>query len=261
MDKNIVLSFAIIVVLIAAAYMFMITEKGTETYIVDNLRDSTNQSKVCMLSDLSFGKSSIKVPAIDEDGNGIVTVINVDSIEGSGRALVDINQLLFWTDTQYSIQASRLAAEQYTGYDLSNVDIIYSIDIKASLIEGPSAGAAMTIATIASLYNETINQSVMITGTIEENGTIGRVGGISEKATAARDVGAMLFLVPHGQSEQTYSDRDQECKKVGPFNYCTTEYEEVISNVGEKVGIEVKEVSNIEEALPYFIDTKNSDKF
>ena len=64
---------------------------------------------------------------------------------------------------------------------------------------GPSAGAALTIATIAALKHDSIRSDVVITGTINADGTIGQIGGVLEKAQAAKDIGAKLFLVPVGQ--------------------------------------------------------------
>ncbi len=41
-----------------------------------------------------------------------------------------------------------------------------------------------------------VNPKVMMTGMINPDGTIGPVGGILEKASAAASVGAKLFLIP-----------------------------------------------------------------
>src|SRR3972149_7032809 len=140
---------------------------------------------------ISSSEVSLNVPAVDNDGKGVVTTLKVDAKPGNGKVLVDVNQLLFWTDTQYSIQTAKNVAHQITGVDLSKVDLTYSIETTAPVIEGPSAGAALTIATIAALENKPLNKSVMITGTINADGTIGDVGAVSAKANAAKDAGAM----------------------------------------------------------------------
>jgi PDZ domain-containing protein len=41
---------------------------------------------------------------------------------------------------------------------------------------------------------------VVATGTINEDGSVGAIGALEQKAIAARDAGATLFLVPAGQS-------------------------------------------------------------
>jgi len=212
-----------------------------------------SQIKLVKLENITSSGVSLKIPAVDNQGNGVVTTLKVETKPGEGRVLVNINQLLFWIDTQDSIRTAKEVAENVTGIDTSNVDIIYEIETNASIIEGPSAGAAMTIATIAALENKTINQSVMMTGTINHDGTIGPVGGIVAKAKASKDVGATLFLVPLGQAVQTYYKPEEYCKKFGPITYCTTEYKPERIDVAKEVGIQVKEVANIQEALKYFL--------
>ena len=200
-----------------------------------------------------WGKSSIKVPAVDENGNGVVTWLKVEVMPGEGRTLTDINQLLFWVDTQYSIQVAKAVAANYTKLNISGVDIIYAIDTEAGLVEGPSAGAALTVATVAALYNDTLNPNVMITGTINADGRVGPVGGILEKASAAKDVGAQTFLVPPGQSVQVTYNQVRECERIGPLIYCTTDYVPESVDIEEEAGIDIVEVSNIGEALKYFL--------
>lgn len=194
----------------------------------------------------------LKIPAVDSQGRGVTTVLFVEARAGSGKLLVDVNQLLFWIDTQYSMQIAKKVAEQYTKVDLSKIDLAYRIETNASIIEGPSAGAAISIATIAIVLNKQLNNSVMITGTINPDGSIGPVGGIVEKAKAAKEEGAVLFLVPEGQSIQTTYKPEQKCQRVGGWTVCTTEYKRETIKVSD-VGIEVKEVSNVEEALKYFL--------
>jgi uncharacterized protein len=196
----------------------------------------------------------LPVPAIDEEGNGVLTTLVVEAVPGEGRVLTDINHLLFFIDTQNSIQIAKAVAQNVTGIDTSKIDLIYQIETNASAIGGPSAGAALTIATIAALENKTLNQKVGITGTINPDGSIGPVGGIEEKAKASKAAGIEIFLVPEGQGTQVSYTPKRECKKVGPILYCTTEYIINKVDVSKSVGIQVKEVSNIQEALKYFFE-------
>lgn len=204
------------------------------------------------MKNISIYSLSMNIPAVDNEGNGVITKLFVEAKHGKGRALVDINQLLFWVDTQQSIRIAKFVAQNVTGVDISNVDLIYSIETNASIIGGPSAGAALTIATIAVLENKTINPKVMITGTIDYDGSIGQVGEILAKARASRNAGAEIFLVPLGQAVQNYYKPIRSCEKFGPVTYCTTEYKVEKIDISKEVGIEVKEVSRINEALKYF---------
>ena len=194
----------------------------------------------------------IYVPAVDSEGKGVATVLKVGIKPGSGKVLVDINNILFWLDTQQSIQTAKRVAQEITKADLSKFDLIYSLDINASVVEGPSAGAAITIATIAAIEGKYLNNNVMITGRINPDGSIGAVGGIIPKAQAAKEVGANIFLVPFGQGTQVTYIPEERCEKIGYFTFCTTTYKKKVENVGKSVGIEVVEVSNIKEAMKYF---------
>lgn len=196
--------------------------------------------------------AEINLVAVDQDGNGVTTPLTVDVIPGSGKVLTDIEKLLFWVDTQYSIQTARNVAVNITQTNMDNYDLIYSIKSDAAVVGGPSAGAALTIATIAALENKTLDSDIIITGTIEPDGSIGQVGGVLEKAQAASDVGVSVFLVPAGQGEQTYLKPNETCTRRGGFLFCETVYEQVTINIGEDAGISVIEVENIEDALQYF---------
>lgn len=200
--------------------------------------------------------TEIKIPAVGKIGGketGVIANLEVQVIPGDGKTLTNIENLLFWIDTQYSIRVAKHVAQRITGIDISNLDLIYTIETNASIIEGQSAGAALTIATIAALENKTLNESVIITGTIEEDGSIGRVGGIIYKAEAAKENNAKLFLVPEGQGFVTEYKPKRICEKIGFITFCRMEYEVEKVNVKEIVGIEVKEVKDIQEALKYFL--------
>jgi len=197
---------------------------------------------------------SMKVPAIDAQGKGVSTLLVVEAMPGTGRTLVDIDNLLFWADTQHSMRIARLVAANITGINVNNFDLIYSIYANASTIGGESAGAALTIATIAALQNKSINSSVMITGTINHDGSIGPVSHILEKAKASKDANATLFLVPLLQSRDVIYKTTEHCEKFGWTEVCTTETLPQKVNVKEKAGIETREVATIQEALSYFYE-------
>jgi len=201
----------------------------------------------------TFYQAKVNLVAVDQDGNGVITPLIVEVKPGNGKALTNIDKLLFWVDTQQSIQIAKAVAENVTGINATGYDLTYSIESNASLIGGPSAGAALTIATVAALERKTLKDDVMITGTINPDGTVGAVGGILEKAKAAKEEGAKLFLVPLGQGEQTYLQPIENCVKKLGFIFCETTYKQITVNIGKDAGISVIEVENIEDALKYFM--------
>ena len=69
-----------------------------------------------------------------------------------------------------------------TGATLQGREVTF--DVKGR-IDGPSAGAAMTVGTLAAFRGDDLNPDVVMTGTINPDGTIGPVGGIPQKVQGA----------------------------------------------------------------------------
>jgi predicted S18 family serine protease len=207
--------------------------------------------QIVYINDTSI--TTIRVPAVDKNGNGVMATLSVDAKPGMGRTLVDINQILFWVDTQDSIRTAKIVAQNVTGIDLSNYDIIYSIQANASAIEGPSAGAGMAIATILELENRTIDEDVTITGTLNENGDIGKVSGVVAKAEATEAAGMNLLVVPTGQKTYTVYTEEKNCEDYLITKICRSVTKPEDVDVEEKVDIRVEEAGNIQEALKYFL--------
>lgn len=196
----------------------------------------------------------MKVPAVDNEGNGVVTFLAVEAEEGSGKTLVDIDSLLFFTDTQESILIAKKVSSDITELNLENYDLTYTIYAEANSIGGPSAGAALTIATIAALEKLQIREHVIITGRVFLDGSMGRVSSVMAKAAAAKAAGASLFLVPPEQGNEISFESKKICQIKGVVEICSTEQIPIRIDIGEQVGIEIMEVSTIEEALDYFIE-------
>jgi uncharacterized protein len=197
--------------------------------------------------------ASVIVPAVDQDGKGVATILDVQAMKGYGRTLTNIDKLLFWTDTQNSIRTARSVAEEITGVDLSEYDLVYTIKANATVIEGASAGAALAVATVAALTGEELNSSVMMTGTINHDGTIGPVGEIFAKAKAAKEVGADLFIVPLTQSTEITYNSEKYCEQIGWSQICTIEQIPDKIDVSEQAEIMIMEARTVEEALEYFL--------
>jgi PDZ domain-containing protein len=74
----------------------------------------------------------------------------------------------------------------------------FSIDINLGDVGGPSAGLMFSLGIIDKLQpvNLTDGRFVAGTGTIDDNGNVGPIGGISMKIIAARAAGAQYFFTP-----------------------------------------------------------------
>ena len=91
-----------------------------------------------------------------------------------------------------------------------DAELPFDIQIDSGSIGGPSAGLAFTL-TLIDLLTEgelTGGNRVAVTGTITGGGTVGNVGGVAQKAAAAEDQGAVMFIVPVESVEDAESTTD-----------------------------------------------------
>ena len=90
-----------------------------------------------------------------------------------------------------------LAVELNINHEIfENTDIHIHIPEGAVPKDGPSAGAAMATALISAFTKRPIRRDVGLTGEITLRGRILAVGGVREKALAARRVGITNFVLP-----------------------------------------------------------------
>ncbi len=83
-----------------------------------------------------------------------------------------------------------------TGKNMSDYDVHVNV-IGGAKIDGPSAGAAITVCIISALLNRPIRQDTAVTGEISIRGKVKPVGGIFEKVYGARRKGIKHVVVPH----------------------------------------------------------------
>ena len=90
---------------------------------------------------------------------------------------------------------------------LTNFEIVsdteVEIETKASEA-GPSGGLMLTLAIYDAINEEDLakGRTVMGTGTISEDGTVGEIGGVKYKMLGAEKDGADIFFVPEGNYEE-----------------------------------------------------------
>jgi len=102
------------------------------------------------------------------------------------------------------------------------------------------------------LENKSLRKDVVITGTINHDGSIGPVKGILAKAKASKEIGAKIFLVPLTQGLDVIYETKKHCEKFGPTEFCTTEQIPKRVDISKEANITIKEVATIKEALGYF---------
>ena len=75
---------------------------------------------------------------------------------------------------------------------------VSDINFVMKSVGGPSAGLAFSLALISKLSNPELisGRNIAVTGTINESGRVGSVGGIDQKLIAARNAGATIVVIP-----------------------------------------------------------------
>ena len=137
---------------------------------------------------------------------------------------------------EYERYANKVSID---GIDLVGVmvcetkEVVPSKDVKINFKKsesGPSGGFMMSLSIYDSLIEEDLTKGLKIvgTGTIDENGNVGVIGGISHKIKAAVKENADIFFVP--------SENYEEAKETV---------------VEDNLDIELVEVKHIDDAINY----------
>lgn len=101
-----------------------------------------------------------------------------------------------------------------TNKDIKDYDIHVNI-VGGGKIDGPSAGAAITVCIISSLLDKPLRQDIAVTGEISLRGIIKPVGGIFEKIYGARRKGIKMVIVPSDNEKEVPIDLvDIETKAI-----------------------------------------------
>lgn len=197
----------------------------------------------------SAGSAKITLVAVSGDGEGILSNLEVEVVPGRGRILLTAEPLT-GVNTQNSERIAAEIASKITKTSLEDKDVIFTIHSGANIVDGPSAGAAMTVATISAITGNAFRNDTMLTGTIEEDGTIGQVGGILKKAKAVTDSGAKQFLMPEGQRVQTEYVKKTESPAPGIYIDTLQPVSiDVVDYAKSKWDMDVREVGSINDVV------------
>jgi Lon-like protease len=87
---------------------------------------------------------------------------------------------------------------------LFDVRMPFPVEIQSDNVGGPSAGFMFALAILDGVTDGDLTRGYYVagTGTIAQDGTVGAVGGAAEKALAAEQDGAQVFLVPRDDAAE-----------------------------------------------------------
>ncbi|NQE54561.1 Archaeal Lon protease [ANME-1 cluster archaeon GoMg3.2] len=260
--KNAIITVLFILLVLSVSTSFHIYQQqqriiDVQEDIIEKLIGASDTAKVGKQTffDASDDTTCANIVAVRSDNyQGVIGKVYVEIKEGAGGVLVNTNPFVEPT-TQYSIREAVKVAKDFTDMNISNKNILISFDINGTLMGGPSAGAAIAAATIAALEGKKVRQDVAISGTIEEDGYIGLVDAVFEKAVVAEKKGMRLFLVPNGQIEVIHYERKVGKRKIFGFPIEWVYYMPEEIDLAEYMAgnMDVEEVSTIDDVVAYMI--------
>ncbi len=183
---------------------------------------------------------------------GSMINISTEIRPGKGRVLVQTKPLM-GTVFQDAANTAVYVAQNKTGMDLSGSDVIFSIEGSKEIpsVDGPSAGALMTLLVISALEKKELKSDVTLTGTIDQDGHVGAIGGVIEKATAANESGKTLILLPTENSQIVqYVETTRQVFGITIIEQ-TPQTIDAKETIESTIGIKVQYVDNIDDVLKY----------
>lgn len=152
------------------------------------------------ISSVCSGFASSAVPAVvtdDAGESGYLIPVSLTLIAGHGKIYIPTKPVI-GLSTQSSVETAVKYAFLESNRSLNECDVLVKIEGKGITghVEGPSAGAAFSLLTYAALNNLTFPADVTMTGAVDEDGRVLRVGGLYEKLKMAANNGIKYFLSP-----------------------------------------------------------------
>lgn len=189
--------------LIYAPLLVYVSTDNNLTGLVGSFRNSPDE-----LTGKETIERTIPIVAVrSRTQEGVIGNLTIELIPGDATIFIQTNPFV-GTSLQYSANTAVSIAQTIVNSSLEqNRDYILDYYVPGNVIGGGSAGAATTIAVLSALTGRQINDSIVVTGTILENGRIGPVGDIFAKAEAAAREGYETFVVPKDQTTLYYYQR------------------------------------------------------
>jgi Lon-like protease len=125
----------------------------------------------------------------------IVPVKEHTAAEKQHKTATKTQDITITTATSHDDQPKRAIVGISAGTDHT---FPFSIDIKLADVGGPSAGLMFSLGIYDKLTPGSLTGGTFVagTGTIDDDGKVGPIGGIEMKTVGARDKGAQYFLTP-----------------------------------------------------------------
>ncbi|MFF3844769.1 PDZ domain-containing protein [Streptomyces sp. NPDC002328] len=175
------------------------TDKGTPVITISGAptRKTTGQLRMTTIEATSPDTDVSLGDVIDGWFRTDQAIMPRDAVYPSGESSKEIEQ-----HNTEQMKASQDAATQAALKYLGRADDDLNVTLELADVGGPSAGLLFSLGIVDKLDGDgsggdlTGGRNIAGTGTIDAEGRVGAVGGVSLKTQAARRDGATVFLVP-----------------------------------------------------------------
>ncbi|MBV9545601.1 MAG: PDZ domain-containing protein [Chloroflexi bacterium] len=208
---------AAVVALRAAGYDVEITGQGAQ---VDSIIDGTPAQGVLQAGDVIVavdGQPVDTTNALIEDvrRHAVGDMVRL-TVQRSGQQLdVQVGTRASPTEPGRPILGVTVSTYAY------DVRLPFPVDVQSDNVGGPSAGLMFALGILDAVTDGDLTRGYFVagTGTLAADGTVGPIGGAAEKALAAEQEGAQVFIVPKDNSEEAHRwVRSLEIVPVGTFD-------------------------------------------
>lgn len=133
------------------------------------------------------------IPALIERRSGEVVALEV----ARGDETLEVEITL-------GVRALERAGVLSADTQFRDADLPFEVGFTTENVGGPSAGLAFSLTVLDVLTEGDLagGANIVVTGSIDRNGNVGRVGGLHQKSFAALDNDADVFIVPEGNFEE-----------------------------------------------------------
>ncbi|MFE0700452.1 S16 family serine protease [Streptomyces sp. NPDC058872] len=193
------------------------TDKGREVITITGAPVRATEGQLLMTTILATGPST-EVDLADVADAWFRTdraVLPHDAVYPSGKSDAEIEERNLG-QMKESQDAAALAALGYLEKDPKEVQV----SLHLADVGGPSAGLLFALGIVDKLDGDgdggdlTGGRTVAGTGTIDPDGTVGAVGGVSLKTQAAARDGATVFLVPKDECADARAEQPKGLRLV-----------------------------------------------
>jgi ATP-dependent Lon protease len=183
---------------------------GVPRYTVEEAEKEPEVGAVTGLAWTATGGDLMQIEALRMPGNGrlIVTGQLGDVMRES-------------VDAAYSYVRARAATLGIPADDFKETDIHIHFPAGAIPKDGPSAGAAVTLAIASVLSRRPVRRDLAMTGEVTLRGKVLEIGGVKEKVLAAYRAGLRQVLMPKS-NEKDLRDIPEEVRNSMTFTFVST---------------------------------------